>query len=382
MLLEEEIDFCKITSSQFEELCFDLITRLGYKDLIWRRGGADSGRDIEGKFYIENPIIGGYDERWFFECKNYSQGVPPEKLSGKISWCDSEKPDHVVFFISSYLTNNARQWLNKITPQKSYKIHVIEGKELKRIVSKFKDIISRYFEEHPKLLYNLMKMWLMHEVLPEAEALIQVLKSTEPEKLSKEEVAFLWCSCYYRGFEFEELRHNKEMEISLDFLIPHLKRFSCSKSPVIPEEVEIFPYSISRCEHFTEKYQSGLVANIELAFPANYSMKEKNASKSFLSRINSATSQNEKDPILIANELLYPSLSSKFVLYTFLVEADVWELGADFNEDSSGIEVLIERSSNFNARIRYLDKNGWGEFKIMDERISMENKKAFFQKNT
>ncbi len=380
MVLKEEIDFSRLTSTQFEELCFDLVTRLGYKDLTWHRGGADSGRDIEGKFYIENPIIGGYDERWFFECKNHTQGVPPEKLASKIAWCDSEKPEHLVFFISSYLTNGARQWLDKIIPQKSYKIHVVEGEALKRIISGFHDLVSTYFAEQTKLFYDLMNMWHKHGVLPEPEALKQVLKTVDPEQLSKEEVAFLWCSSYYRGSAIEGLLQDERDDLSLDFLIPHLIKYSSSQSPVIPEGVEILPHSISSCTYLTKKYESGLVANIELVSPANYSAREKNASKSFLSQISSTTSQGAKNLVLLGNELLDPSLSSKLALYTFLVEANVWALGAEFDENAAGIEVLIEQSSDFNIRIRYLDKNCWGEFKKMDEKISMENWKAFSQK--
>jgi len=49
---EEDVNFDRLSPDDFEELCFDLLLRMGYKNLVWRQGGADQGRDIEGK-YIE-----------------------------------------------------------------------------------------------------------------------------------------------------------------------------------------------------------------------------------------------------------------------------------------------------------------------------------------
>jgi hypothetical protein len=58
---------------------------MDYQGLVWRQGGADSGRDIEGRRTVNNPLIGSYNEKWFFECKRFENGVPPEKLNSKIA---------------------------------------------------------------------------------------------------------------------------------------------------------------------------------------------------------------------------------------------------------------------------------------------------------
>ena len=112
---EDDIDFLKLSDSQFEELCFDLLLFMDYQGLVWRQGGADSGRDIEGSRTVNNPLIGAYSEKWFFECKRYENAVSPEKLNSKIARADAENPQHLVFFISSYLSNNARTWIEKWT---------------------------------------------------------------------------------------------------------------------------------------------------------------------------------------------------------------------------------------------------------------------------
>jgi hypothetical protein len=128
---EQDIDFQTITDRRFEELCFDLLIRLGYKGLTWRQGSADSGRDIEGRYHVTNPLTESYDEKWFFECKRWSAGLPIIELNSKVAWADAERPKHLVVIVSSYITNDTRGWLEKIAVQKSYAIHVIEWKRLK-----------------------------------------------------------------------------------------------------------------------------------------------------------------------------------------------------------------------------------------------------------
>ena len=152
---EKDIDFLKLSDSEFEEVCFELLIKLGFKGLVWRLGGSDSGRDIEGRFNVNNPLVENYDEKWFFECKRYKSGVPPEQLNSKIAWADAEKPKHLVIFVSSYITNGARTWLEKVSIEKYYSIHVIEGKKLKNILLRFSDIVTKYFvDQYEKKIAN------------------------------------------------------------------------------------------------------------------------------------------------------------------------------------------------------------------------------------
>jgi hypothetical protein len=38
----------------------------------------------------------------------------------KIAWADAEQPNYLVILVSSYLSNNARVWLEQIRGQKHY----------------------------------------------------------------------------------------------------------------------------------------------------------------------------------------------------------------------------------------------------------------------
>ncbi|WP_444911079.1 restriction endonuclease [Microbulbifer sp. PAAF003] len=131
---KRRIDLAQLSDKEFEELCFEIILTYNFEKVTWRKGGADNGRDIEAVLESNFGLVDKYYETWFFECKRYSNGVPPEPLNSKIAWADAENPDHLVFLISSHLTNNARTWIDKIAHVKPYKIHILEGDQITRAV--------------------------------------------------------------------------------------------------------------------------------------------------------------------------------------------------------------------------------------------------------
>ena len=93
----DDINFNRLSPTQFEELCFDLLMELGFRKLVWRQGGSDSGRDIQRTREVTPGLTEPFEETWFFECKKYERGVPPESLHSKIAWADAERPKHLVF---------------------------------------------------------------------------------------------------------------------------------------------------------------------------------------------------------------------------------------------------------------------------------------------
>lgn len=89
---KEAINFSQIGPTDFERLCQEILLKYGFKELVWRQGGADNGRDLEGYLSFDNPFS-IQKTKWFFECKHYSAGVAPEELNSKIAWADAEKPN-------------------------------------------------------------------------------------------------------------------------------------------------------------------------------------------------------------------------------------------------------------------------------------------------
>lgn len=212
----EDIDFEKITPREFENLCYDLLVKYNFRNLIWRKGGADNGRDIEAKLTF-STMLNTKETNWFIECKHYtSGGVPPNDLNSKIAWADAEQPDYLVFFISSYLTNGARTWIEKIIPQKYYEITVIEGEDLKNRLIKYPELIERYFSlnRYEKLFKDVRDYKTKFNINPSYEFLTEIISNIDLTRLSIDEIGFILLNFYgqYAFFEGRNEYHGVLME--------------------------------------------------------------------------------------------------------------------------------------------------------------------------
>lgn len=235
---KDDIDWRKITPKAFENLCYDLLVNYNFNNLIWRQGGADNGRDIEGNYLFKNSIK-DIKTKWFFECKHYtSNGVSPDELNAKIAWADAEKPDYLVILVSSYITTNARTWLEKLSLSKQYHIIVIEGEELKDRLVKYPDLIERYFalDRYDKLFKEMKDLQLKFKISPSFEVLREIINNIDFSKLDIEDISFLLLNFYgqYTFFDGNEYDYFDDTIIFkfLDFLkdsITHSKLSSFSK---------------------------------------------------------------------------------------------------------------------------------------------------------
>ena len=206
---KDDIQFEKISPRGFENLCYDLLVKYNFHDLIWREGGADNGRDIEACFTFNNTIK-NKETKWFFECKHYtSGGVPPEHLNSKIAWADAELPNFIVIFVSSYLTNSARIWLEKISPQKQYEIICIEGEELKERLLNYSDLIERYFSlnRYEQMLKDIKDYKNKFNINPSFEILKEIIENIDLTKLDNGDIGFILLN-FFGQYHFFESRND------------------------------------------------------------------------------------------------------------------------------------------------------------------------------
>lgn len=228
---ENDIDFEKIDWKQFEELCYDLLVKFGFHSMCWRQGGADSGRDIEAHKYITDTIVSPFTEKWFIECKRYSSGLPLDQITEKVEWARVEGADHFLLIVSSYLTQQTRDWLTKAKAKEHFKIHLIEGKFLKQQLLLFPELIQKYFaDDYVKLVKSMLQQWVIYHVLPEAKALYDLYIHLDFELLNAEELAFLWhafnqaeetLDAYCDDKDFEQI-NPKDSLVPFEFLVPYL----------------------------------------------------------------------------------------------------------------------------------------------------------------
>ena len=203
-----DIDFSKLTPKEFENLCYELVTGDGFQSVKWNQGGADGGRDIEATLPFSSPYTNLTFTKWFFECKLYTQGVPPEDLNSKIAWADAKQPDFLVIFTSSYITKGAREWLDDIQKQKQYKIIVIEGVELKDRLVKQQHLIARYFraDKYMELYKDILRHNAIYKLVPSIEMVDDILKNVDPARFELQDIGFLLSTIYrsYDAFRHED----------------------------------------------------------------------------------------------------------------------------------------------------------------------------------
>lgn len=141
------VKFDGLSPTDFEAFCFDLLRACGYHNVDWRKGTAldsspaDRGRDIVA--HLDRTDADGYryTETWFVDCKHYQRGVPPDALHGTIAWAQAERPSVVLFIASGYLTNGAKDWLDRIRQQnQGFRVRVWELPQLRQLLTDHLDV--------------------------------------------------------------------------------------------------------------------------------------------------------------------------------------------------------------------------------------------------
>jgi hypothetical protein len=240
MIFEEsDIVFESISHIEFEEMCFDLLWKLGFHGLVWRQGGSDNGRDIEAKYTLNNPIIGSYDEEWFFECKNHTSGINVDDISSKIAWAESDKPKHLVIITSSYITNSAREWLEKRMVNAFFQVHLIEGKVLKKLLILHQDVLETHFsDKYKKLLKESMRYWVIYNLLPDIYRLYIIRKMIPVNKMSLSEMIFLYYAYSSLSDDVIETFGDENEFFDFDYLLEYIAHHNNTDKDLLV----VFPY--------------------------------------------------------------------------------------------------------------------------------------------
>lgn len=146
------VRFDGLSSTDFEEFCFDLMSEIGFANVDWRKGTAkdaspaDRGRDIVAQIPRQDIDQHQYMETWFVDCKHYGRGVPPSALQNTITWAQSERPTTVLFIASGAFTNGAKDWIAQFVANNHppFRIRTWEMPQLRRLLSDHLDVAFRH----------------------------------------------------------------------------------------------------------------------------------------------------------------------------------------------------------------------------------------------
>jgi len=140
--------FAVLGSEDFEYLCRALLREMGFQNIAWRRGGRDRGRDMVAEFARTEPDGRMVLEKWFIECKHHGPHNPVsvQHLQTKVAWAEAERPDYLLIMTSSYLTPDAKDWIEKVASARAFRIRYWEDAHLADLVERH-SVLKRVYCE-------------------------------------------------------------------------------------------------------------------------------------------------------------------------------------------------------------------------------------------
>ncbi len=154
--MEKSLSFDHLNETQFEEFCFDLLQKLGFVNIDWRKGTgkktspSDRGRDIvcqEVRIDVDKSV---HLETWFVDCKHFKKGIPPIELQNLLSWARAERPQVALIIASNFLSNSAKDYLDDYRKNEKppFKIKVWEKPTIQKLVSRKFSLLHKYGLTH------------------------------------------------------------------------------------------------------------------------------------------------------------------------------------------------------------------------------------------
>jgi len=142
-----KIDWDSLENHEFEELCYYILRKKGFSDLVWNgRAGNDRGRDITCK-RVESILGKEITRDYVVQCKRYVARPPsPSDLNNDLAWAEAHKPDVLLIMVSNTLGSNTSDWLSSVKKSKPYLIDVFEEIDFKNFLAKIKKYMKCFLK--------------------------------------------------------------------------------------------------------------------------------------------------------------------------------------------------------------------------------------------
>lgn len=127
-------------------------------------------------------------ERRFVECKHHMRGVPPQELEAALSAATAERPDALLFMVSGFLSNPAKERLRayQANNRPPFRILVWEHPDLLTRVGRYGTLLRKYGlsdpEPHLALLHPAHVRYLREVPDYTLDELFAVLEALRPDE--------------------------------------------------------------------------------------------------------------------------------------------------------------------------------------------------------
>lgn len=145
--LVPDIDFSKLNARSFEELVFNLLQKLGFKEIEKEWRIQDRSIDIKANFYPTDPFGAERKETWLVETKFYRESRADLKTIHQLTGYLASLPESFkgLLVTNGQITSAANQWLESIESQRRIEIRVLDGTDLKRLLLQHNDLVNKFF---------------------------------------------------------------------------------------------------------------------------------------------------------------------------------------------------------------------------------------------
>jgi hypothetical protein len=144
-----EISFDHFSPSEFENLVTDLLKEFDFKNVQLQQIKGDFGVDINAEYEVKTPFGGTKKEHWIVEVKFYKQerfsiSAIQQLLEYKRNLLPSDLK--LLLVTNSILTSVVQDYINDYQKIEKTEIEVIDGHQLKNLISKRKRLLDKYFK--------------------------------------------------------------------------------------------------------------------------------------------------------------------------------------------------------------------------------------------
>lgn len=144
-----EISFEHFSGSEFESLISDLLKEYGFKNIQHQRNIRGIEIDFSAEFDSKSPFGISFRQQWLVEVKFYKQErFSINAIQQLIDYKRQLLPADLKLLLvtNSILTSVAQEYLNKYQKIENTQIEVIDGLQLKQLVSNRKRLLDKYFK--------------------------------------------------------------------------------------------------------------------------------------------------------------------------------------------------------------------------------------------
>lgn len=144
-----EIDFSRLTPEKFENLVAELLAKLNFTNITRPRRSIETGYDIKADYLRTDEFGLTVTETWLVECKFYQRSRADLKaISQFLLYLSLLEPNNRgLLVINNQLTSVAKEHLTNLNLKTGRDVRVLDGTELKRLLIKYKDLVSKYFQK-------------------------------------------------------------------------------------------------------------------------------------------------------------------------------------------------------------------------------------------